>query len=109
LGSVVNMDQITDDRAFQEMLLAAFVDLSNTIRHFLLGPVPDTTAEYWNPSLVMMQTLYRVIPTLLDRIVSYQPSDPRLLRAITSRNSCETLIDELTQLVPSSDSLGGHA
>ncbi len=109
VGSVVAMDQVKSERAFQEMLLAAFADLAKTIRHFILGPIADAEAEYRNPSLAMLQTLHRVMPALLERIAFHQPTDPRLLHAIRQRSPFEALAEELTRLTPGSPPTGEHA
>lgn len=109
VGSVIAMDQVRSDRAFQEMLLAAIADLARTIRHFILGPVPDAEAEYRNPSLAMLQTLHRVLPALVDRIVRHEPTDPRLLAALRRRPTFEALAHELTLLTPPAPGAGEHA
>jgi hypothetical protein len=108
VGSIVAMDQVRSDRAFQEMLLAAFADLAKTIRHFILGPVVDAEAEYRNPSLVMLQTLQRVLPALQERIASYRPADPRLLRAISPRPAFAALAEELALLTPGAPGVRDH-
>ncbi len=78
LGSIVAMSKVRSERAFLEMLLAAFADLAKTVRHFLLGDVADVEAEYRNPSLVMSATMQRIMPELLRRIALYGPLEPRL-------------------------------
>lgn len=109
VGSVVAMDQVGSDRAFQEMLLAAIADLAKTIRHFILGPVADAEAEYRNPSLAMLQTLHRVLPALVDRIARHEPADRRLLEALRRRPPFEALAQELNLLTPPALATGDHA
>jgi len=108
VGSVVAMDQVHSERAFQEMLLAAMADLSKTVRHFILGPIADAEAEYRNPSLAMLQTLHRVLPALAERVAFHQPSDARLLRALARRPTFEALAQELTLLTPGAPPMRQH-
>jgi hypothetical protein len=109
VGSVVAMSEVRGERAFQEMLLAAFADLARTIRHFILGPVADAEAEYRNPSLAMLQTLHRVLPALVERIARYEPADPRLRAALRRCSPFEALAEELPRITPASPAAGEHA
>jgi len=109
VGSVVRMEQVASDRLFQETLLAAVADLAKTIRHFILGPVADAEAEYRNPSLVMLQTLHRVLPALRERVLHYGPADPRVARFLEQPPVFDALARELTLLTPGPLANGEHA
>ena len=102
LGSIVAMADVKSDSAFMEMLMAAFADLSKTVRHFMLGPTPDVEAEYRNPSLLMLACLQRVVPALLLRLRSYPDLEPRLQAYLDrSESTCFTaLAEELQNLSP---------
>lgn len=100
VGSIIKMTEIHSEKAFMEMLMAAFADLSKTVRHFLLGAVPDVEAEYRNPSLVMLACLQRVIPQLLQNLATYTDLHP-WLQAYLERGqaSCYAALSvELQQL-----------
>jgi hypothetical protein len=109
VGSVVRMESVRSDGAFQEMLLAAIADLSKTVRHFVLGPVPDAEAEYRNPSLAMLQVVQRVGPALFERVAHHGASDPRLARAIAKEPVFAALARELELLSPELLQRGEHA
>lgn len=111
LGSIVPMTDVKSDSAFMEMLMAAFADLGKTIRHFILGPVPDVEAEYRNPSLVMLACLQRVVPALLQRLRTYPDLAPRLQAYLErSETTCFTaLADELQCLSPVATNPARHA
>lgn len=102
LGSIVAMTEVKSDSAFMEMLMAAFADLAKTVRHFMLGPVPDVEAEYRNPSLLMLACLQRVVPALLQRLRTYPDLEPRLQAYLDrSESTCFTaLAEELQNLSP---------
>lgn len=111
LGSIVAMSGVRTERAFLEMLLAAFSDLAKTIRHFMLGNVADVEAEYRNPSLVMLTTLQRVVPELLRRIALYGPLEPRLQSYLDRSQATvfAALTTELALLTPLSTNDMEHA
>ncbi len=111
LGSIVAMADVKSDSAFMEMLMATFADLAKTVRHFMLGPVPDVEAEYRNPSLLMLACLQRVVPALLQRLRTYPDLEPRLQAYLDrSEATCFTaLAEELQQLSPKMLNTAEHA
>lgn len=111
LGSIVAMSKVRNERAFLEMLLAAFSDLAKTVRHFLLGNVSDVEAEYRNPSLVMSTTMQRIMPELLRRIALYGPLEPRLQSYLARSQEpvFSALSKELALLTPLSANDMEHA
>jgi len=111
LGSIIPMAEVKTDAAFMEMLMAAFADLSKTVRHFMLGPVADVEAEYRNPSLLMLACLQRVVPTLLRRLRTYPDLEPRLQAYLDrSEVSCfSALAEEFQHLSPAMLNPAEHA
>lgn len=111
LGSIVAMSEVGTDSALMEMLMAAFSDLTKTIRHFMLGAVADVEAEYRNPSLVMLACLQQVLPRLLQRLASYGELEPRLQAYLDrSKTSCFAALEhDLSCLSPVSQTPPEHA
>lgn len=111
LGSIIPMAEVRSDAAFMEMLMAAFADLSKTVRHFMLGPVADVEAEYRNPSLLMLACLQRVVPALLQRLRTYPDLEPRLQAYLDrSETSCfSALTEEFQHLSPAMLNPAEHA
>ncbi|MFZ6745822.1 hypothetical protein ACO0LC_21565 [Undibacterium sp. JH2W] len=111
LGSIIPMAEVRSDAAFMEMLMAAFADLSKTVRHFMLGPVADVEAEYRNPSLLMLACLQRVVPALLQRLRTYPDLEPRLQAYLDrSEASCfSALAEEFQYLSPAMLNPAEHA
>ncbi|MBC3907365.1 hypothetical protein H8L47_07300 [Undibacterium sp. NL8W] len=111
LGSIIPMAEVKTDAAFMEMLMAAFADLSKTVRHFMLGPVADVEAEYRNPSLLMLACLQRVVPALLQRLRTYPELEPRLQDYLDrDEASCFTaLAEEFKHLSPAMLNPAEHA